>query len=38
MDVIKIIEKRLGKKAKIKLMPMQPGDVKVTNADIEKQK
>ncbi len=35
---IKLIEKLLNKKAKIKQMPMQPGDVKVTYADINKAK
>ncbi|MFT4297837.1 MAG: SDR family NAD(P)-dependent oxidoreductase [Candidatus Woesearchaeota archaeon] len=38
MDFIKIIEKELGKKAKINFMPMQPGDVKETYADVEKAK
>ena len=38
IDLIKIIEQRLGKKAKIKLMPIKPGDVKVTNANIKKSK
>ena len=36
IDLIKIIEHKLDKKAKIKLMPIKPGDVKITNADIEK--
>ena len=36
IDLIRIIEQRLGKKAKIKLMPIKPGDVKITNADIKK--
>ena len=36
IDLIKIIEQKLDKKAKIKLMPIKPGDVKITNADIEK--
>ena len=35
MDVIAIIEKLLGKKAKINFKGMQPGDVKKTFADIE---
>ncbi|MFH1457228.1 MAG: GDP-mannose 4,6-dehydratase, partial [Patescibacteria group bacterium] len=35
---IKCIEKELGKKAKKKLMSMQPGDVKRTYADISKAK
>ena len=38
IDLINIIEQRLGKKARIKLMPIKPGDVKVTNADIKKSK
>ena len=38
IDLIKIIEQRLGKKAKIKLMPIKPGDVKITNANINKSK
>ena len=38
IDLIKIIEQKLDKKAKIKLMPIKPGDVKITNADIEKSK
>jgi UDP-glucuronate 4-epimerase len=35
MDFIRIIEKSLGKKAQIELLPMQPGDVEETFADIE---
>ena len=38
IDLINIIEQRLGKKARIKLMPIKPGDVKVTNANIKKSK
>lgn len=34
MDFIKTLEKLIGKKAKIEFLPMQPGDVKVTYADI----
>lgn len=34
-DIISLIEKHLSKKAKIKKLPMQPGDVKRTFADIE---
>ncbi|MFA5333256.1 MAG: GDP-mannose 4,6-dehydratase [Candidatus Nanoarchaeia archaeon] len=37
-DLIVEIENALGKKAKIKYMPMQPGDVDVTYADISKAK
>ena len=36
MDVVHLIEENLGKKAKIDLQPMQPGDVKESFADIEK--
>ncbi len=36
MDFIATIEKYLGKKADINLMPIQPGDVPETYADIEK--
>ena len=36
--LIELIEKNLGKKAKIKNMPMQPGDVEITYADIKKAK
>jgi len=35
-DFIKIIEKITGKKAVIKELPMQPGDVEITYADIAK--
>ena len=34
--MIRLIEKALGKKAKIKQMPMQSGDVPITYADISK--
>lgn len=34
MDFVALIEKELGKKADIEFMPMQPGDVKETYADI----
>lgn len=36
MDFIREIEKNVGKKAIIKYLPMQPGDVVATVADIEK--
>ncbi len=36
MELIQIIEEELGKKAKIKWLPPQPGDVKITYADISK--
>ena len=35
MDYVKEIEKNLGMKAKINLMPMQSGDVKKSHADID---
>lgn len=35
LQFVKIIEKSLGKKAQKKLLPMQPGDVPSTYADIE---
>ena len=35
MRFIEIIEKALGKKARMNLLPMQPGDVPATCADIE---
>lgn len=38
IDFIKIIEKILGKEAKKNFMPIQPGDVKETYADISKAK
>ena len=36
MDMIGMLEKKLGKKAKIDFQPMQPGDVKESFADIKK--
>jgi len=36
MELIGIIEKNLGKKAQIEYLPMQPGDVKESLADIKK--
>lgn len=38
MDYVKTLEKKLGKKAKLNLMDMQPGDVQKTSADISKAK
>ncbi|MDW7695956.1 NAD-dependent epimerase/dehydratase family protein [Flammeovirgaceae bacterium SG7u.111] len=38
MDFVKGIEKALGKKAKINLMPIQPGDVPATSAAMDKMK
>ena len=34
--MISLIEEKLGKKAQIKKLPVQPGDVLVTHADISK--
>ena len=36
MDFIGAIEKAVGKKAQLNMLPMQPGDVEVTYADIER--
>ena len=35
MDYVSALEKTLGKKAKIKFLPLQPGDVPDTDADIK---
>ena len=35
LDFIAIVERALGKKAKIELLPAQPGDVEETYADVE---
>jgi UDP-glucuronate 4-epimerase len=35
MDYIKSLEKTLGKKAKINFLPLQPGDVLDTRANID---
>ena len=35
MDYISALEKTLGKKAKIKFLPLQPGDIPNTNANID---
>lgn len=35
-DFVSLLEKHLGREAEKKLLPMQPGDVYKTNADIEK--
>lgn len=35
MDFIELLEEALGKKAQMNLLPMQPGDVAATYADIE---
>ena len=36
MRFIEVIERNCGKKAKLDLQPMQPGDVLVTYADVSK--
>lgn len=36
MDVVRLIEKNLGKKAEIKFQTMQPGDIPVSFAEIDK--
>ena len=36
LDMVKTIEVEMGKKAKIEFLPMQPGDVDATYADISK--
>jgi UDP-glucuronate 4-epimerase len=35
MYVIEVLEKKLGKKASLNLLPMQPGDVRETYADVD---
>ncbi|WP_347159027.1 NAD-dependent epimerase/dehydratase family protein [Pontibacter chitinilyticus] len=35
MEFVAILERQLGKKAKLDLQPMQPGDVPITYADVE---
>ncbi len=35
MDVIAIIEEACGRKAELEMLPMQPGDVPQTYADID---
>jgi UDP-glucuronate 4-epimerase len=34
MRLVRLLEKELGRKAKVKLLPLQPGDVPKTYADI----
>jgi UDP-glucuronate 4-epimerase len=34
MRYIEVFEEKLGKKAKLNMMPMQPGDVTNTEADV----
>lgn len=36
MDVVRLIEEKLGKKAEIEFLPMQPGDIPESFADIDK--
>ncbi|MDZ7332182.1 MAG: GDP-mannose 4,6-dehydratase [candidate division KSB1 bacterium] len=36
MQLLNLIEQNLGKRAKIKYLPAQPGDVRITYADIQK--
>lgn len=36
LSIIKFIEKRLDKKARVELKPLKAGDVRITNADISK--
>jgi len=35
LDVVRLLEEAIGKKAKLELMPMQPGDVPATYADVD---
>jgi UDP-glucuronate 4-epimerase len=37
-EMVETLEEELGIKAKLKILPMQPGDVRRTNADITKAK
>lgn len=34
MDFIKAIEEALGKKAKMNMLPLQPGDIPASHADV----
>ena len=36
MDMIALLEQKLGKKAEINFLPMQPGDIRESFADIDK--
>jgi UDP-glucuronate 4-epimerase len=36
LTLVSLLEKKLGKKAKLEFLPMQPGDVPITYADISK--
>ena len=35
LDVVRLLEEAIGKKARRELLPMQPGDVPATYADID---
>jgi UDP-glucuronate 4-epimerase len=35
MHLIRVLEDCLGRKAKMQLLPMQPGDVRATYADVD---
>ena len=35
MHVIGLLEQKLGKKAELNMLPMQPGDVPATYADVD---
>ncbi len=35
MEVVRLLEEAIGKKAKRELLPMQPGDVPATYADVD---
>jgi UDP-glucuronate 4-epimerase len=38
MRYIQVLEEKLGRKAELNLLPMQPGDVARTEADVEETK
>lgn len=38
MTMVQLIEEHLGKKAKLELLPMQPGEIEITYANIDKAK
>jgi UDP-glucuronate 4-epimerase len=35
LEVVRLLEEAIGKKAKRELLPMQPGDVPATYADVD---
>lgn len=37
-EVLQILEEKIGKKARVKLVPMQPGDVQITHSDTREAK